>query len=211
MKLCGIYCIENIITGKNYIGQSVDIKRRWATHLRELEKNKHSNQHLQNAFNKYGRENFDFKVLLLCEQSELTRYEQFFVDSYTPELLYNMAIKCVDVPLFSLGRRIELSKNNSGENNPMYGKTHTKDARAKISKANTGRKMSDEFKENLSLHFRGEGGSKAILTESEVLEIRKLLKEGNLFQGEIAKLYGVNRRTINYINTRKTWKYLPDE
>ena len=32
--MIGIYKIENLINGKVYIGQSVDIKERWASHKR---------------------------------------------------------------------------------------------------------------------------------------------------------------------------------
>lgn len=57
-SICGIYQITNQINGKIYIGQSIDIERRW-------------NQHrygkgsiiLKNAINKYGINNFKFEIL----------------------------------------------------------------------------------------------------------------------------------------------------
>lgn len=42
--MIGIYKIENLINGKVYIGQSTDIKERWASHKRIIfENNKESN------------------------------------------------------------------------------------------------------------------------------------------------------------------------
>ena len=61
-KKCGIYCIENIITNKKYIGQSNDILNRWCTHKMSLRRNKHSNQHLQDSWNDYGEAQFKFYV-----------------------------------------------------------------------------------------------------------------------------------------------------
>ena len=36
-KVCGIYCIENLINSKKYIGQSVDIKSRFKKHISLLD------------------------------------------------------------------------------------------------------------------------------------------------------------------------------
>ena len=63
-KVSGIYIISNKINEKIYIGESLDIYRRWhKEHLPQLRKNQHYNKELQNDFNKYGEKNFSFGVL----------------------------------------------------------------------------------------------------------------------------------------------------
>ncbi len=39
-KVCGIYCIENKVNGKKYVGQSIDIYKRWKQHRNELNNKK---------------------------------------------------------------------------------------------------------------------------------------------------------------------------
>ena len=46
-NLSGIYCIENLVNHKKYIGMSRDIKRRWIEHRTELNHNQHDNQYQQ--------------------------------------------------------------------------------------------------------------------------------------------------------------------
>lgn len=63
-KVSGIYTITNKVTGKLYIGESLDIYRRWHDeHIPQLKKNRHYNKELQDDFNKYGEENFSFEIL----------------------------------------------------------------------------------------------------------------------------------------------------
>lgn len=59
----GIYRIRNIINDKVYIGQSISIRDRWNSHKGALRKNDHRNHYLQNAWNKYGEDNFAFEVI----------------------------------------------------------------------------------------------------------------------------------------------------
>lgn len=58
-----IYCIEQKSTSKIYIGLTTDYIRRKNEHLYELKHNKHCNQHLQNAWSKYGESDFSFSIL----------------------------------------------------------------------------------------------------------------------------------------------------
>jgi len=49
---------------------------------------------------------------------------------------------------------------NHGNKNPMFGKTHSKEARDKIIKANTGRNHTQEFKNECSSRMKGSFGGK---------------------------------------------------
>lgn len=49
------------------------------------------------------------------------------------------------------------------------------------------------------------------LSEEKVRKIRKLLEEGELFQSEIGKLFGVRQGAISSIKRRKAWKEVKNE
>lgn len=78
-KLCGIYCIENIINNKKYIGLSRDIKRRWNEHKTELNNDHHTNKYLQSSWNKYGKDKFNFYVIELCSEEVLSDKECYYI------------------------------------------------------------------------------------------------------------------------------------
>ena len=69
-RICGIYTITNKINGKIYVGQSVDILKRFGDHKRKLSANSHINQYLQSSVNKYGIENISVDILEYCAPEE---------------------------------------------------------------------------------------------------------------------------------------------
>lgn len=88
----GIYNIQCLVSGKYYIGQSNTIEARLESHKSALRNNCHVNTHLQNAFNLYGEENFLFLVqeYTLSDKEIFTEREQFWVDWYGKENVYNI-------------------------------------------------------------------------------------------------------------------------
>ena len=232
-KKSGIYCIENIINGKKYIGQTINLERREKEHFSLLKGNCHDNIHLQNAYNKYGKKNFKFRILLYCKPFELTKYEQIFVDFYTPETLYNVRLECVNSNqgmIFSKETKKKmseakrgkhrsketkekLSKANSGKHHPMYGKHHSKETIRKMSKAKRGKNSpmygkhhSKEARRKISEANSEENCYSSKLTKNQVFEVLDLYYNENKKQTDIAKIFPVNNVAISYIVRGKCWK-----
>lgn len=78
----GIYIITCLVNGRVYIGQSKHIEKRWLEHKEALQNGSHSNNHLQNAWNKYDEKSFVFSVLEECADDKLTEREQYWIDYY---------------------------------------------------------------------------------------------------------------------------------
>ena len=66
----GVYQIKNVVNKHCYVGSSVNIDIRWSVHKHLLKNNKHYNQYLQNAWNKYKQDNFKFEILELITSLE---------------------------------------------------------------------------------------------------------------------------------------------
>lgn len=137
----GVYKISNSSNGKCYIGSSIDIDRRRLEHFSALLHNKHINQHLQNAYNKYGRECFEFEIIEIVEitdniKQNLLSREQFWIDNIKPE--YNILLVA----------------------GSTLGYHHTEETKRRISKTTTGVKKSAEHSRHIS-----EGQKGKILTE----------------------------------------------
>lgn len=85
----GIYQIYNKQTQKCYIGSSCTLRKRFNAHKVALYKNAHYNKHLQAAYNKYGKDAFEWNIILYCAKKDLIFYEQRCIDAYTENELYN--------------------------------------------------------------------------------------------------------------------------
>ena len=84
--------ILNHANDKIYIGQSIDIKTRWKQHKSDLSCNRHENKHLQSAWDKYGKDKFEFIILCECEEKQLNTLEQYYIfcfNTIEPEFGYN--------------------------------------------------------------------------------------------------------------------------
>lgn len=82
--MIGIYIITNNVNGKCYIGQSINIKKRWNKHKNDAfcATSPAYNYPLYMAFRKYGVENFKFEVLEECKKQELEEKEIFYIAKY---------------------------------------------------------------------------------------------------------------------------------
>lgn len=83
-KICGVYKITNTVNGKFYVGSSKDVEKRWLQHRNDLDANKHGNPYLQNAWNKYGCQNFKFQIIEECPLEVQFEREQFYLNKLNP-------------------------------------------------------------------------------------------------------------------------------
>lgn len=77
---CGIYSITHKETGLTYVGQSRNVSSRWYDHKHCLRNNKSKNRKLQNFWNKYGEESFQFSVLEYCPVESLNSREIYYIN-----------------------------------------------------------------------------------------------------------------------------------
>lgn len=61
--MSGIYCVKNKITKRVYVGKSVCIEERWDIHKKKLENKSHENYLMQQDYNNYGIDSFEFRLL----------------------------------------------------------------------------------------------------------------------------------------------------
>lgn len=79
----GIYKITNIETNECYIGQAVDIYKRWNQHCKAgLGIDTPPGNKLYKAMQEYGLQNFTFEILLECNRDELNEKEKYFISLY---------------------------------------------------------------------------------------------------------------------------------
>ena len=86
--ICGIYKITNKINNKSYIGQSIDIQRRFRSHHTEPF-NPNSQQYnsiFYKAIRKYGISNFIFEIIEECLPEQLNEQEQFWITYYNTNI-----------------------------------------------------------------------------------------------------------------------------
>lgn len=113
---CGIYKIQNNINGKCYIGQSIDISRRWRNHKFD---SKILDYPLYLAMFKYGEENFTFEIIEECCKKSLNEKEIYWIKQYNSYFngynqtlggnQYSHNVKISDEDLFII---IDLLKNS---------------------------------------------------------------------------------------------------
>ncbi len=168
----GIYRIRCTLTGKVYIGSSLNIDRRLYGHRRHLASGKHVNAHLQAAWNKYGPDAFEFEIVEIVEPTILLEVEQFYIDWYQAsdrERGFNIRLKAesnVGLPVSDETRRrisiAQLGHGASAETRAKIGakhkgKTISLEARAKMRAAKLGKKMSETARQNMAAAVRARG------------------------------------------------------
>jgi len=206
-----IYKITNKIDNKVYIGQTIgDLERRWKTHL-----NTGSNcRYLKSAINKYGVDNFEFKLVCITFDNQLDDMEIKYIEQYNclvPDG-YNLRLGG------NSGRHNAETKQKISEtlkkrydnglihSKPQLGKPHSEIHKKKLSEANKGKRRSQETINKMILSRR----------KNKIIQFDILGNRLNSFDSckEAGEYIGTTKANINLAcnGKRKTakgfvWKY----
>jgi group I intron endonuclease len=183
----GIYMWTNLLTGDIYVGQSIDLSKRFRKYF--VLKSKEGFI-ITRALVKYGYVNFSISILEYCDKSILIEREQHYLDSLQPKynilklagssLGYTHTQESKDKtskalalgsdgvytgsksPLFGRTHSEEtiakMSLNRAGEKNPFYGKLHNEKTIEVMKEKALNRKHTCETKDKMS-KSHGEGTS----------------------------------------------------
>jgi group I intron endonuclease len=125
----GIYRLVNTVTGKSYVGSSVNLRSREKQHRRTLEAGNHHSSKVRRSCAKHGPDAFTFEVLERCLRESLLEREAFWMAHF-------------DAVANGYNVRPDPSTN--------FGVAPSDEARAKMSAARKGRALSPRTRQKIS-------------------------------------------------------------
>jgi group I intron endonuclease len=186
-----IYAIFQKSSGKIYVGSAVKLQKRWDYHRSNLQRNTHCNEYLQNTWNKYGPEDFEWLVLEVVQDvAKLIETEQYWID-YCQACDRKKGFNITPTAGSSLGVRLseETKLKLMGRNKGFKQTEKQKQAVSQALKGN---------KHGANSHYHG------VLSESDVKIILERCANMESFK-TIADDFKVTRATINRIAIRAIW------
>ena len=243
---------------KFYVGRTKNVDRRIRQHFSQLKDGKHCNVNLQKIWDNFGQEKFEFEIIAnnLTERDSIDIEENFIKDKDLSEFRTNILISGTfggDAITFNPNKKEILEKisiataknvakmsledrknrySKPGSKNGMFGKTHSDEARRKMSEANVGNQhakgaiRSKEFRENMREIAKSRVGEKNhFFGKKHTIEAREKMRiagigrkpinrkpvvvDGVLFDSvsDAAKSLNVSAGTIIFRIKSKYWDY----
>jgi len=195
-KICGVYKITHIASGKSYIGISKDVHRRWTQHKSWVNTGARRSA-IYSAMQKYGIDAFSWQIIEECSKDDLEMREQHWIAVFdTFRNGYNLTAGGEYNKEVSEESRKRMSDSHKGKKQPQeliekrvkrgsehfaYGKQRDEATRQKISQSLTGKKHSEETKAKRSKALVGRKMSK------EAVEKSKIARTGMKFSEQARK------------------------
>lgn len=182
-KICGVYKITHIGSGKSYIGISKNIHRRWVQH-KSWVNTKNRRSAIYAAMQKYGIDAFSWQIIEQCDADSLEVRERHWIAVFdTFNNGYNLTAGGEYNKEFSTETRKRMSeaqkgkkqsqetidkRTSRGENHYRYGKTVSDETKEKISKSLSGRKQDPAVTAKISQSNTGKKMSPEAVEKSRI-------------------------------------------
>lgn len=191
----GIYKIVNLINNKVYVGQTKEkFQRRFWLHRWQLRKRKHDNKHLQNAWNKYGEDNFIFEIIEVLPIDEIDGREKYWIKYYREQLEGCYSIQ-------DGGQPENLGVYVSAESRKLTGALNRQRLLGSKLPEEVKQKMSNTRKEKRIYRHND------VLTDEQAIWIKNLFVEGKTSR-EIREITKIPYKPINAILSNNSYSTL---
>lgn len=186
-----LYTITNQVNGKQYIGISINVARRWLEH-----KCGHGSKLVYQAKKKYGIEALKFDILCEGCEEDIKNLEVAIIEKHNTVAPggYNLTLGGEGSVGWrhSENTRNKMSEDRRGEGNAMFGRSHSEKTRKKIASKAKGRK--NPILVELNKKQRGSANPRA----------RKVLVEGVEYgcMKDAAEAIGIKPSTLRQRMTR---------
>lgn len=206
----GVYIVQNIQSGKIYVGKSKDPDTRWIKHIRVASGTRNKEKfYIHRAIAKHGKENFTFSVIEYFDDALECRDAEIFYIAYFRSIgavLYNQTDGGEGVP----GRIVSQASREKSRKSQLGKPKHTEEQKIKFGldtlerlknpeyKAKMikpllenadklrGTKLSDEKRKQISESTKGIPKSEehreklSKLNKIQIVEIRRLFSSGEI-------------------------------
>lgn len=170
-SISGIYCIEHLKSGKKYIGQSIDIKRRWLDHIKHSQTRDY---YFCRALRKHHEDEWCWSVISIHNDQEFLDFAETEAIAHfecaNPSKGYNCAPGAISSPSTHPFVKEKIRQK-------LFGKKRgplSEETKRKIADAHRGRKFSDELRKKLSDAHKGQKGRKVTEEMKAVLRAKAL-------------------------------------
>jgi len=230
----GIYMFTNKLTGDIYVGQSIDLRKRFLNYFNLSYLSRRNELIISRAIIKYGYSNFSVTILEYCDKCDLDVREQHYFDTLNPQ--YNIqkvaggsskglilseetknkisqALKGVYIgdKAYWYGRSMSaatkeiMSSTRKGELNPLYGKSHS-EASKELMRQKAGVPLGRKYSEETKLLMSSKRGNPVNIYEKCTSEGFELI--GSFVSARKAgKFLGISGSTIlSYMKSKKVFK-----
>lgn len=193
-----IYAITHLQSGKQYVGSTINYKKRFAQHRCALRNNRHHSFLLQRSYNKYGLSAFSFLMLEDVEPANLEAKEQEWLLKLKP--VFNCTLT---TNRHMLGKKTKpcSEETKAKIRAKVKGYKHTDEAKEKMKGINHVVVVTDKHRQILAENGKRRG---AMGQTKETIEKIRKLKTGVQYSEETKSKKSASLKGKPWTEARKT-------